>query len=100
MLYGMLAFFQDSVTSGMAPGSLGQLGAGLGAGLAAIGAGILWLILKGKGGAVYAHRTGFCLETQHYPDSPNQPTFPTTIVSAADAAMTGPQSSARGPNAT
>lgn len=39
MLYGMLAFFQDA-SSGMAPGSLGQLGAGLGAGLAAIGAGI------------------------------------------------------------
>ncbi|MEQ1856848.1 MAG: ATP synthase F0 subunit C [Longimicrobiales bacterium] len=40
MLYGMLAFFQDAASSGMAPGSLGQLGAGLGAGLAAIGAGI------------------------------------------------------------
>jgi aldose 1-epimerase len=36
--------------------------------------------LKGKGGAVYAHRTGFCLETQHYPDSPNQPGFPTTTL--------------------
>jgi len=32
--------------------------------------------LKGKGGKVYAHRTGFCLETQHYPDSPNHPLFP------------------------
>jgi F-type H+-transporting ATPase subunit c len=39
MLYGMLAFFQDAA-SGMSPGSLGQLGAGIGAGLAAIGAGI------------------------------------------------------------
>ena len=29
-----------------------------------------------KGGGTYAHRTGFCLETQHYPDSPNQPDFP------------------------
>jgi len=28
------------------------------------------------GGGTYAHRTGFCLETQHYPDSPNQPAFP------------------------
>lgn len=36
--------------------------------------------LKGKGGAVYNHRTGFCLETQHFPDSPNQPTFPSTIL--------------------
>ena len=33
---------------------------------------------KGKGGAVYQHRTGFCLETQHFPDSPNHPDFPTT----------------------
>jgi len=32
--------------------------------------------IKGKGGKVYAHRTGFCLETQHYPDSPNHPLFP------------------------
>ena len=36
--------------------------------------------IKGKGGAVYARRSGFCLETQHFPDSPNQPSFPTTIV--------------------
>ena len=36
--------------------------------------------LTGKGGAVYKHRTGFCLETQHYPDSPNQPKFPTTTL--------------------
>jgi aldose 1-epimerase len=36
--------------------------------------------LKGKGGQVYKHRTGFCLETQHYPDSPNKPTFPSTIL--------------------
>ena len=36
--------------------------------------------LTGKGGAVYNHRTGFCLETQHFPDSPNQPAFPSTIV--------------------
>jgi aldose 1-epimerase len=33
---------------------------------------------KGKGGTVYQHRTGLCLETQHFPDSPNQPDFPTT----------------------
>ena len=32
--------------------------------------------VKGKGGRVYPHRSGFCLETQHYPDSPNKPAFP------------------------
>jgi len=32
----------------------------------------------GKGGIAYQHRTGFCLETQHFPDSPNHPEFPTT----------------------
>ncbi|TWU55065.1 aldose epimerase family protein [Rubripirellula reticaptiva] len=36
--------------------------------------------LKGKSGKSYVHRGGFCLETQHYPDSPNQPNFPSTIV--------------------
>jgi len=36
--------------------------------------------LTGKQGAQYKHRTGFCLETQHYPDSPNQPKFPSTTV--------------------
>lgn len=36
--------------------------------------------LTGKGGQVYAHRSGFCLETQHYPDSPNKPAFPSTIL--------------------
>jgi aldose 1-epimerase len=36
--------------------------------------------LTGKGGAVYRHRTGFCLETQHFPDSPNQPKFPSTTL--------------------
>ena len=37
-------------------------------------------MIKGKGGHVYALRTGFCLETQHFPDSPNQPKFPSTIL--------------------
>ena len=32
----------------------------------------------GKGGVAYEHRTGLCLETQHFPDSPNHPEFPTT----------------------
>jgi aldose 1-epimerase len=40
--------------------------------------------VKGKGGTVYRHRTGFCLETQHYPDSPNKPSFPSTILRAGD----------------
>lgn len=36
--------------------------------------------LSGKGGTAYGHRSGFCLETQHFPDSPNQPAFPSTIL--------------------
>lgn len=38
--------------------------------------------VKGKGGVAYAKRTGFCLETQHFPDSPNHPDFPTTALKA------------------
>jgi aldose 1-epimerase len=33
---------------------------------------------RGKGGQLYARRTAFCLETQHFPDSPNHPSFPST----------------------
>ena len=36
--------------------------------------------LTGKSGKIYARRNGFCFETQHYPDSPNQPSFPTTTL--------------------
>ena len=36
--------------------------------------------LTGKQGKPYAMRHGFCLETQHYPDSPNQPSFPSTVL--------------------
>jgi aldose 1-epimerase len=36
--------------------------------------------VTGKSGRVYRHRYGFALETQHYPDSPNKPMFPTTIL--------------------
>ena len=36
--------------------------------------------LTGKHGHVYGRRHGFCLETQHYPDSPNQPEFPSTVL--------------------
>jgi aldose 1-epimerase len=35
---------------------------------------------KGKGGASCQYRAGFCLETQHFPDSPNHPHFPSTIL--------------------
>jgi aldose 1-epimerase len=38
----------------------------------------------GKGGAVYAFRTGFCLEPQHFPDSPNKPNFPSTVLNVGD----------------
>jgi len=34
----------------------------------------------GKGGLVYGLRGAFCLETQHFPDSPNKPQFPSTIL--------------------
>jgi len=36
--------------------------------------------IKGKNKVVYYHRTGFCLETQHYPDSPNKPDFPSVVL--------------------
>jgi aldose 1-epimerase len=36
--------------------------------------------ITGKHGHVYKHRYGFCLETQHFPDSPNHPDFPNTIL--------------------
>jgi aldose 1-epimerase len=41
--------------------------------------------VPGKGGAKYAFRAAFCLETQHFPDSPNQPGFPTTVLRPGDA---------------
>ena len=34
--------------------------------------------ITGKSGKVYRKRYGFCMETQHFPDSPNQPRFPST----------------------
>ena len=36
--------------------------------------------LRGKHGVVYGHRSGFAMETQHFPDSPNRPAFPSTIL--------------------
>lgn len=38
--------------------------------------------MRGKAGTAYHRRTGFCLETQHHPDSPNQPAFPPTVLRA------------------
>ncbi|MDX9908848.1 MAG: aldose epimerase family protein [Mariniphaga sp.] len=38
----------------------------------------------GKGGKPYTARTGFCLETQHFPDSPNQPGFPSTLLNPGE----------------
>lgn len=40
--------------------------------------------LAGKGGAVYNKHQGFCLETQHYPDSVNKPNFPSPVLKAGD----------------
>jgi aldose 1-epimerase len=36
--------------------------------------------ITGKSGHAYQRRFAFCLETQHFPDSPNQPQFPSTIL--------------------
>jgi aldose 1-epimerase len=36
--------------------------------------------IHGKGGVAYGQRTALCLETQHYPDSPNHPEFPSTVL--------------------
>jgi len=38
----------------------------------------------GHGGKPYNHRSGFCLESGHYPDSPNHPEFPSTILNAGE----------------
>jgi aldose 1-epimerase len=44
--------------------------------------------LTGKGGVAYKHRTGLCLETQHYPDSPNKPAFPSVTLNPGDTYQT------------
>ena len=36
--------------------------------------------VKGKGNKAYVQRAAFCLETQHFPDSPNHPNFPSTVL--------------------
>jgi aldose 1-epimerase len=35
---------------------------------------------RGKGGNRYGPHSGLCLETQHFPDSPNRPEFPSTVL--------------------
>jgi aldose 1-epimerase len=40
---------------------------------------------KGRDGKIYNRHYGFCCETQHYPDSPNKPNFPTTILRPGEA---------------
>ncbi len=40
--------------------------------------------IKGKGGKIYSKHGGFCLETQHFPDSPNQPAFPSTVLNPGE----------------
>jgi len=37
-------------------------------------------VQNAKGGKTYGYRSAFCLETQHFPDSPNQPGFPSTVL--------------------
>jgi len=44
--------------------------------------------ITGKYGVVYQPRAGFCLETQHFPDSPNQHAFPSVVLSPADRYQT------------
>jgi aldose 1-epimerase len=36
--------------------------------------------IRGKGGKSYGRRSALCLETQHFPDSPNKPSFPSTVL--------------------
>ncbi|MFC6224651.1 aldose epimerase family protein [Hymenobacter artigasi] len=44
--------------------------------------------LTGKGGTVYGRHAGFCLETQHFPDSPNKPGFPNTLLKPGETYRT------------
>jgi aldose 1-epimerase len=43
---------------------------------------------KGHGGIPLNYRTGFCLESGHYPDSPNHPEFPSTVINPGETAKT------------
>lgn len=44
--------------------------------------------ITGKGGKPYKFRTGLCLETQHFPDSPNKPNFPSTVLKPGETYKT------------
>jgi aldose 1-epimerase len=44
--------------------------------------------ITGKEGKTYPQHSGFCLETQHFPDSPNQPNFPSTILKPGETYQT------------
>lgn len=44
--------------------------------------------ITGKSGTVYQQRTGFCLETQHFPDSPNHSNFPSVVLNPGDTYKT------------
>jgi aldose 1-epimerase len=44
------------------------------------GNGLMWIKPAGTGGKQSNFRSGFCLESQHFPDSPNQPDFPSTMI--------------------
>jgi len=47
--------------------------------------------LVGRGGKTYPRRAGFCLETQHYPDSPNKPKFPSVVLRPGETYRTSTQ---------
>ena len=40
--------------------------------------------VRGKGGLTYHKHRGFCLETQHFPDSPNHPEFPSVVLNPGE----------------
>ena len=44
--------------------------------------------INGKNNTIYKHRSGLCLETQHYPDSPNKPSFPNTVLKPGETYQT------------
>ena len=47
--------------------------------------------IKGRGGKPYIKRSGLCLETQHYPDSPNKPAFPSVVLRPGQTYKTSTQ---------
>jgi len=47
--------------------------------------------IKGRGGKAYVKRSGLCLETQHFPDSPNKPDFPSVVLRPGQTYKTSTQ---------